>query len=681
MGNDQIGAASFDLLLGMSKFDKDLDKAEQKGAEAGKEIGENLTSEAESAIERGGSGITTAVAGIAAAAVAAFGVGLAAAMDRQAQSGLLGEQLGLSPSEAARAGKVAGQVYADNFGEGLGDVNEALRAIHTNMGGLGSFSDATLKQMAEGGMTLARVMGEDVNRVIRGAGQLLRNGLAPDAQTAFDMILAGSRRIPAEMQGELLDSIEEYAADWRQAGLSGTQAIGMITGAVQAGARNTDLASDAIREFTIQVTDGGEDARAVLAGMGIDADAMAAAVSAGGASAAGALSNVIKHLRALPPSKQEMAGVALFGTMFENLGMDAVAAMDPATAAMGQFEGATQRAAETLSNNASANLEQFKRKVENAWVNLIGGKVLPLINQLPPAVQGVTYGFMALGGGVGSLVQSFGPLLLLLGKGGGMGGGTGLLGSLGALGPYALAAIAALAAAYVIIHNWDTIRQWFASFWGWLRDTAASVVDWFKRNWTTLLAIITGPIGLAVLAITRNWDTITGGASDVVSKVKSTYEGMVGWVRSLPSKIASAASGMWDGIWQTFRATINSIIKAWNGLRFPALTIPKNVATDFLGVGGSTIGGWAVPQIPLLALGGNITRRGDVIVGDNGPERLTLPRGARVTPLDHPSLASAATVEVSHTTVLEVSGREIARVTRPYFIDTARRSGRDPFRN
>ena len=43
-----------------------------------------------------------------------------------------------------------------------------------------------------------------------------------------------------------------------------------------------------------------------------------------------------------------------------------------------------------------------------------------------------------------------------------------------------------------------------------------------------------------------------------------------------------------------------------------------------------------------LAEGGNLLSSGSVLVGERGPELLNLPRGARVTPLEHPSINSRA---------------------------------------
>ena len=51
-------------------------------------------------------------------------------------------------------------------------------------------------------------------------------------------------------------------------------------------------------------------------------------------------------------------------------------------------------------------------------------------------------------------------------------------------------------------------------------------------------------------------------------------------------------------------------------------------------VGIPAIPTFTAPQIPMLAQGGLIRTAGAVIVGEKGPELLSLPTGAKVTPID-----------------------------------------------
>ncbi len=172
--------------------------------------------------------------------------------------------------------------------------------------------------------------------------------------------------------------------------------------------------------------------------------------------------------------------------------------------------------------------------------------------------------------------------------------------------PIALVVIAVAALVAGIVIAWKqsaTFRAVVTGAFGAVKNAAVTAFGWVKSNWPLLLGILTGPIGLAVLAITKNWDKITGS----LSKVKG--------------KIASISSGMWDGIKDAFRAAINYILRGWNSIH---LTLPK-VDTHIPGVG--KVGGFTlqVPQIPLLDTGGVVKGPGLVRVG---------PIMERMTPVD-----------------------------------------------
>ena len=62
--------------------------------------------------------------------------------------------------------------------------------------------------------------------------------------------------------------------------------------------------------------------------------------------------------------------------------------------------------------------------------------------------------------------------------------------------------------AYLIIHNWDTIVAATKAAWDAVVGAVQFVWNWIKDNWPLLLAILTGPIGVAVALIVTHWDTI-----------------------------------------------------------------------------------------------------------------------------------------------------------------------------
>jgi hypothetical protein len=209
-----------------------------------------------------------------------------------------------------------------------------------------------------------------------------------------------------------------------------------------------------------------------------------------------------------------------------------------------------------------------------------------------------------------------------------------------ALNPIGLAviAVAALVAGVVIAYKkvgW--FRDGINALWGGIK----AAFGWVRSNWPLLLAILTGPFGLTVLFISKHWDAI------------------VGFVQKLPGRIGAAASGMWDGIKNSFRSAVNWIIQKWNDLHFT--------------IGGGSVFGQKLPSvtlntpnIPMLAKGGDITRGGAAVVGDAGPEILDLPAGARVTPLGRGGGVSGGvqTVRVELTLGGRVIHTELLRLKR-----------------
>ncbi len=62
--------------------------------------------------------------------------------------------------------------------------------------------------------------------------------------------------------------------------------------------------------------------------------------------------------------------------------------------------------------------------------------------------------------------------------------------------------------------------------------------------------------------------TLMTKIGDLAGWASTKFGDIVGFVKDMPSKIASAATGMWDGIKNAFKTMINWIIRAWNKLEF-----------------------------------------------------------------------------------------------------------------
>lgn len=145
-----------------------------------------------------------------------------------------------------------------------------------------------------------------------------------------------------------------------------------------------------------------------------------------------------------------------------------------------------------------------------------------------------------------------------------------------------------------------------------VNGTLTKISNWLKdpKHQQYIKNLVTG-VGLIVTAL---WQVGTFGVR------------AFGWVVSAMGKAKKAITGLWEPLKNGFKDAVNWIIGKWNNLHF---TIG----------GGSFLGAsipsatFNTPDIQFLANGGNITRSGLAVVGERGPELVSLTRGAQVTPL------------------------------------------------
>lgn len=418
-----LAAAFIRLRPDTAEFRKE---AERDLGRAGKEAGEEFAEEFEDALDdvdtegageeagtRFGGAFATSVkehagaamAAVGAAAAAALGAGFAAALDVGAARSKLQAQLGLTQTESKRIGDVAGKLFSQAYGESMEDVNGAVTSVIRNIDGMRGASSSALETMAARAITTGQVLDEDVGNVTRAVSQLMRTGLAKNSEQAFDLITKGAQS-GANASGDLLDTITEYGTQFREVGISGPKAFGLMSQAVKAGARDLDTVADAIKEFAIRSKDGSDTSAAGFKALGLNSDKMFQTFAKGGPNADKAFLTVTKHLRAMKdPVEQDATAVALFGTKAEDL-QDALYALDPAKAVaeFGKLKGATDKAGDAFRDNAKTKIETFRRSLETSVVHVIADDVIPAMERLGKS-------FTDAGGTGTGLVTAVGAIL------------------------------------------------------------------------------------------------------------------------------------------------------------------------------------------------------------------------------------------------------------------------------
>jgi len=346
-----------------SKAEGDLDgladKASTAGADGGDRAGKNL-----------GAGILAAIATIPIAGAVvgigqAIGDSLMEGLESEVNGDILAARTGLDAATVARLGQAAGEAYAGNFGESI-EANMDTARIAVQSGLLDPQATARDAQAIIQSLSgVADILGEDIPAVSRAASQILRTGLAKDAAGAFDLIVKG-QQAGLNVSEDFLDTLDEYGTQFRKVGLEGPQALGLVSQAVRAGARDSDIAADAIKEFSIRAVDGSTLTAEGFTAVGLSAEEMSTKIAKGGPEAAKALDQTLDGLRKIKnPADRAAAATALFGTQAEDLG-DALFAMDLSTAVkeFGDVEGAAESALTTIGDNSAGKLASAARNIE-----------------------------------------------------------------------------------------------------------------------------------------------------------------------------------------------------------------------------------------------------------------------------------------------------------------------------
>ncbi|MFC6017212.1 hypothetical protein ACFP2T_13470 [Plantactinospora solaniradicis] len=213
------------------------------------------------------------------------------------------------------------------------------------------------------------------------------------------------------------------------------------------------------------------------------------------------------------------------------------------------------------------------------------------------------------------------------------------------LGPIALIVLGIIALIAIFVLLWNKC-SWFRDFWigAWnlIKGAVMAAFGWIRDNWKLVLAIITGPVGMAVFLVNKYWGQIKAGAGAAVDWVKTKWNQITSFFTGLRNKIAGTLSGMFSPLWSGFRNTINKLIGGWNRLSFT--------------IGGGSFAGISIPSasfgtpnIPYLYGGGTIAKGGAAMVADKrgrGGEMVHLPKSAQVTPLRNGAGGGAVRVDM-----------------------------------
>ena len=252
------------------------------------------------------------------------------------------------------------RVYADNFGEDVADVADAVALVDRNLANL---DQEGLTKATEGALALRDAFEYEVEESTR-AAEAIRKNFGTSVEDAFSLIAAGAQN-GLDYSGELIDTINEYSSQVSKLGFTADGMFNLLQSGADSTAWNLDKVGDAIKEFSIRAIDGSDTTVSAFEDLGYNAEKIMATFAAGGEGANTAFFEVLNTLMDVDDQvKRDALGVSLFGTMWEDLGVEAMQAMADASSAAYDTQGALEQINQVKYNDLDSALQGIRRQME-----------------------------------------------------------------------------------------------------------------------------------------------------------------------------------------------------------------------------------------------------------------------------------------------------------------------------
>lgn len=495
---------------------------------------------------------------LGATGIAAFGASVAKSIvDTDGAFKRLEARTGATGAELKGLENVAKDVFKAGFGENMDQVADdvsTLSAMFKNLKG------DSLTEVAKGAATISQAWGAESKEVGKTVKSMTGNFKGLSETKALDLMTHAFQKT-GDYSDDLLDTFNEYSVHFSKLGLSAEEFTGILISGAENGAWNMDKVGDAVKEFGIRAIDGSKGTKEGFDAIGLNADEMAEKFTAGGETANNAFAATIAGLAAMKnPVEQNAAGVALFGTMWEDLREDVVLSMADSAKSVQGFEGATGRAADALQSSFKSKLTQSWRDLQVGIADVVNGAgaqeflqgVAQKADELVPKIQGIVTKAFEFGN---TVRDNWGPIKETL-----IGVGT------------AVGVVAVGMGALKVITTVTTMVQGFKTAMGlatagqWAMNTAmlASPLTWVVVGIAAVVA--------AGVLLYRNWDTVKVKAGELWATTKEKFAG----IKSAVSSFVQPAIGWFESIGQKWNSFKNSI---------SSFKVPKWVSSV-----GSTIG-------------------------------------------------------------------------------------------
>ena len=485
---------------------------------------------------------------------------------------------GAAGAELENLRDVMENVYADNFGEDVADVADAVALVNRNMANL---DQNGLTAATEGALALRDAFEYDVEESTR-AAEAIRKNFGASAEDAFSLIAAGAQN-GLDYSGELIDTINEYSSQFAKLGFDADGMFNILQAGADGTAWNLDKVGDAIKEFSIRAIDGSDTTVEAFTSLGYNAEELMATFAAGGEGANDAFFDVLDTLMAVDDQvERDALGVALFGTQWEDLGVEAMEAMANASQAAYDTGDALEQINQVKYNDLDSAIQGIGRQIEVALLPAADAMYQSLMSNMPeisaaieevsPVVAEIAEDFADWAGGAiseglpvlvdgikdfadwaGKAYEKAKPFLNFLWEH--KGTVLAIAAGLRILGP----AIGAVTTAMNAFKTAKTFMALLQSSWKITQITGA-----FQKFGSVLM----GPLGViiaiaaAIALLYKNWDTVKAwlvNFGNTVNQIWTNFSNMVGNAITAIGQKFPLLGAYLQGWWESIQAAVDNV--------------------------------------------------------------------------------------------------------------------------
>ncbi|EAW0530897.1 hypothetical protein B1N84_15615, partial [Listeria monocytogenes] len=353
-------------------------------------------------------------------------------------------------------------VAQDVFKTGVTDsIDEATDATSLMKQAFKDLNDTDLAKLTSQVMLLSDRTGTDVAENVTGTTQLMK-AFGIDAQKSLDLVAAGYKN-GLNASGDFMDTLNEYAPLFQQAGFSAEDMLSIMKNGLDNGAMNTDKVADAVKELQIRLGDGSFESS--LETFSSNTKSVFEDWKQGKATVADVAQSVQNDLNKMSPSEQQAALSAL-SSQFEDLGVKAGTSLFNIG---NEFDNVNGKLDEAAQKTDAEKWQEALNEIQAALLP-IGTDILNALLPILDLLSNLATWFGNLPGPVRTFIEVFGGALAIL---------TllmpiiasiivvvGVLGtSVGLVVGIVVGAIAVIAAIITAIKNWGSITDWLGDKW------------------------------------------------------------------------------------------------------------------------------------------------------------------------------------------------------------------------